>query len=311
MDTGPACSRIGSPYLSMQMNQPDRPPDEDREMRLAKFPAAASSEDLVSSVLANGYAIVDKLASPEEMDSLQAEMGPYVDATPFVHSDDAGRYTKRTGALIARSPTARKLITNPLVLETCRALLPQGAGCQISVTEVISIFPGAKAQFIHQDESGGGAYPFPPEYRLQMSTLWAMTDYTEEMGATRLVPGSHLSINDMKYDESDSIAAEMDRGSLLIYSRIYHGGGANRSDRVRQALNVNYNVAWARQEENQYLSTPPEIARTLPHDLLQLMGYTAHLGNLGRVADWVDPLSHLLGEPRYLGDFPFGLWERR
>ena len=90
------------------------------------------------------------------------------------------------------------------------------------------------------------------------------------MGATRLIPGSHMLGEGRQFEQSDTVPAEMKRGSVLLYSaKIYHGSGVNRSDKVRKALNVNYNAAWLRQEENQYLSCPPEIARTLPQPLLE------------------------------------------
>jgi ectoine hydroxylase-related dioxygenase (phytanoyl-CoA dioxygenase family) len=113
------------------------------------------------------------------------------------------------------------------------------------------------------------------------------------MGATRVVPGSQRLGPDERFTEADTVAAEMTRGSVLIFSgKLYHGGGENRSDRVRKALDLCFNVGWVRQEENQYLSCPPEIARTLPDDLLRLMGYRADHG-YGHVGNRQDPLQAL------------------
>ena len=74
-----------------------------------------------------------------------------------------------------------------------------------------------------------------------------------------------------------------------------HGGGANRSDADRRGVNITYAVGWVRQEENQYLATPPEIARTLDDDLLRMMGYQQGAFALGYVGDQEDPLAHLRG----------------
>ena len=78
----------------------------------------------------------------------------------------------------------------------------------------------------------------------------------------------------MSFGPDDTEPAEMARGSVLCYSgSVYHGGGANRSEHTRIGLNITYNVAWLRQEENQYLSVPREVAATLadrppaPHGL--------------------------------------------
>ena len=84
----------------------------------------------------------------------------------------------------------------------------------------------------------------------------------------------------------------MTKGSVLLYTgAVYHGGGANRSDATRVGINITYNVSWLRQEENQYLSVPLEIARTLPVDLLRLMGYARGAYALGYVDDLRDPIA--------------------
>jgi len=268
-------------------------------MSLVHLPNTATPEEAIAAVKANGYVIIDRLASEATMDRLQAELSPYIENTAFGTSDLTGKLTRRTGSLVARSETARSLIMNPIVLAVCDACLPS-MGYHLSLTEVISLWPGSKAQFIHQDELGYGAFPFPVDYEVQISTLWAMSDYTEEMGATRVVPNSHRLRSDIRFDQADTLPAVMERGSVILYSgKLYHGGGENRSDRVRQAMNVDYGAAWTRQEENQYLSCPPEIARTLPEDLLKLMGYRSFDG-WGRVGDWLDPLSQLMGNPEPL-----------
>ena len=84
----------------------------------------------------------------------------------------------------------------------------------------------------------------------------------------------------------------MSKGSVLLYSgSVYHGGGANRSDATRVGINITYNLSWLRQEENQYLSCPPEIAKTLPVPLLKLMGYRRGAYALGYVDDLRDPIE--------------------
>jgi len=90
----------------------------------------------------------------------------------------------------------------------------------------------------------------------------------------------------------------MPAGSVLFYTgSLYHGAGANRSDHVRSGINITYAVSWLRQEENQYLSCSPEVARTLPEPLLRMMGYQRGAYALGYVDDLRDPLEGLLGRP--------------
>ena len=117
-----------------------------------------------------------------------------------------------------------------------------------------------------------------------------MSDFTEENGATRVVVGSNLREDKLSFGPDDTQPAEMARGSVLFYSgSVYHGGGANRSDTTRIGLNITYNVAWLRQEENQYLSVPREVAETLPTELLRLMGYDRGAYALGYIDDLRDP----------------------
>jgi ectoine hydroxylase-related dioxygenase (phytanoyl-CoA dioxygenase family) len=128
---------------------------------------------------------------------------------------------------------------------------------------------------------------------VEVSTIWALTDFTEATGATRVVPDSHRSA-EVTATDADAVPAEMPRGSVVVYTgSTVHGGGANRSDETRVGLNVDYTLGWLRQEENQYLSVPTEVARTLPERVQRLMGYSMGSYALGYVDDLRDPISVL------------------
>jgi ectoine hydroxylase-related dioxygenase (phytanoyl-CoA dioxygenase family) len=135
--------------------------------------------------------------------------------------------------------------------------------------------------------------------------MWAMTDFTEEMGATRVIVGSHLWEDEpSEIDPALTTGAVMRKGSVMIYAgSIYHGGGANRSEVHRIGVNIGYSLAWLRQEENQFLACPPEIARTLPEGLLRLMGYQRGAVGLGYVDDMREPLDWLYDLPSAQTDF--------
>jgi len=137
------------------------------------------------------------------------------------------------------------------------------------------------------------------------STMWAATDFTEEMGATRVIVGSHLWKDDpSEVDSALTTGAVMDKGSVLVYTgSLFHGGGANTTDLHRIGINVGYSLGWLRQEENQYLACPPDIARTLPEGLLRLMGYQRGSFALGYVDDMREPLDWLYDQPSSAADF--------
>ena len=141
-------------------------------------------------------------------------------------------------------------------------------------------------------------YPFPADYHAQCNTMWALTDFTIENGGTHVVPGSS-AVDDEAAFALPGGQVEMRRGSVLFYDgKVLHGGGANRSTGPRQGVNITYCVGWVRQEENQYLACPPEIARTLDDDLLRVMGYQEGAFALGYVGAQEDPLAVLRGEQR-------------
>ncbi|SDI68787.1 phytanoyl-CoA dioxygenase family protein [Pseudomonas panipatensis] len=258
------------------------------------LPNTATPEHIEQSLREHGYVIVEELASNELMDRIAAEMAPFIQHTDYGKDKFIGLQTKRTGALIARSPAARELVMHPTVLGVAECFLSHASAFQLHLTQIISVYPGSPAQMLHQDELAWDFFPFPDDYQVQCNLLWAMTDYTEENGATRLVPGSQFTGRKQKYSEAQSIPAVMKRGSALFYTgKIYHGAGANRSDGIRQAINITYAVGWVRQEENQYLSTPRDVAQTLPEALLKIMGYQYGCFALGYTRDFEDPLVAL------------------
>ena len=265
---------------------------------LNHVPPTTSPEEISDLLRRDGYVIVDDLASAELMDAIDDELAPHLDATPLGSTAMIGRRTRRTGALVARSPACRTLIQNPTMMAVCGDFLGHASAFQLMLTQVISIKPGESAQALHRDQNAFDYYPFPDDYHVQCNTLWALSDYTAEMGATRVVPGSQTG--DRKptdYTDDECLQAEMSRGSVLVYSgKIVHSGAANRSDRVRRAINVNYCVGWVRQEENQFLSVPKEIAQTLDDDLLKLIGYQEGAWAMGYFRDFEDPLRAIRGD---------------
>lgn len=260
--------------------------------------ADSSAQDAIEVIQAHGCVIVENAASKALIDAVEEELAPFIEQAAFGDTDITGKLTRRVGSIVARSPSARNLIMHPLVLATTAKHLAHASGFHLSLAESIYLWPGSKAQFLHQDELAFDGFDFG-YYDAQVSTLWALSDYTEQMGATRIVPGSHTHGVGKEFSHADTVAAEMPRGSVMIYSgKVYHGSGENKSDKVRKALNVDYAVSWLRQEENQYLSCPPDIARTLPEDLLRLLGYRVS-GGCGWIADRNDPLGAVL--PAFAG----------
>jgi ectoine hydroxylase-related dioxygenase (phytanoyl-CoA dioxygenase family) len=263
-------------------------------MKIHHLPASASGQDVADVLRQDGAVIVDNVIAPRAMDAVATELAPWLDATPYGPDSFSGNRTKRTGGLVARSPLCRELVVHPLALDATKNLLAHATSFQLHLTQVIAIGPGQAAQPIHRDQWAFDFFPFPKGYEVQCNTIWAMTDFTEENGATRVIPKSNHLEDRLEFKLEDSVPAEMSKGSVLFYNgSVYHGGGANRSNATRMGINITYALSWLRQEENQYLSVPAEVARTLPIDLLKLIGYHRGAYALGYVDDLRDPIEAL------------------
>ncbi|MBN3836729.1 phytanoyl-CoA dioxygenase family protein [Burkholderia sp. Ac-20344] len=271
-------------------------------MNLVHLPNTTTKEEVVQLLKEEGYCIIDNAVPVEVIDSVNEEMSPYLDDTDLGGNNALGRKTRRAGALPARSLTSHKMIMHPIVLGAAEDLLCENSTVmQLNLTQLICIDPGEKAQFLHRDEGAWDFFDhFPMDINIEVSTIWAMDDFTDENGATRVIPRSHKH-NELPhlFSQSDTFPAEMSKGSVLVYTgKTIHGGGANRSQRSRRALNIDYCVGWVRQEENQYLSIPLEVARTLPEEMRKLIGYQLGGASLGYVREFEDPAVALFPETK-------------
>ncbi|QUD86180.1 phytanoyl-CoA dioxygenase family protein [Phenylobacterium montanum] len=240
---------------------------------LAHFPADTSPDDLFAALARDGALVLDDVLDQAAVDALVAEIGPYVEATQPGRDVFSGFNTTRTGALVARSPLTRERVLDTRIRALCdRLLLPFCQRYQLHLTQLIRIMPGQVAQPLHRDRWAWGKHL--KDVEPQLNTIWALTDFTRENGATQVAPGSVTWPDERVPDPAAVTCAEMRRGSVLVYTGgVFHGGGANDSQADRWGLNITYALGWLRQEENQYLSCPPEIAATLDPELQALIGY--------------------------------------
>lgn len=241
---------------------------------LRHFPADAPAEAMVAAIREDGALIIDNLIDRAQVAAVMSELRPYMDATPVGRDAFTGFQTTRTGALVARSPETRKLVMHPAILAACDLfLLPSCDRYQLHLTQIIRIGPGQPRQVLHRDKLAWGG--FLEGVEPQLNTIWAMTDFTRENGATQVVPGSAGWPKERRATEDEIAYAEMSAGSVLLYSgSVIHGGGENTTQGDRVGLNLTYCLGWLRQEENQYLACPPAIARTLEPELQALLGYS-------------------------------------
>jgi len=241
---------------------------------LKHFKKTDSIEKMTETLKSDGALVIDNILTEKFVNQLRKETDPYMEVTNNGQDGFGGRLTTRTGGLVSRSEKCRELIEDNLILGLCdEFLLDYCERYQLHLTQIIRIRPGEKAQVIHRDRWAWGNHLSHVEP--QLNTMWALTDFTKTNGATRLAVGSIKWEDRHEVTESEISKAEMSLGSVLLYSgSVFHSGGANESDEDRIGLNITYTLGWLRQEENQYLSTPPDLAKNLNPKLQKLIGYS-------------------------------------
>ena len=253
---------------------------------LARFTLDGDVEEIAEVVRIDGGAIIEDAIDLDLVGQLEAELRPWIDRTPGGLDNFSGHNTTRTGALVARSHACRQLVMQDKVIGLANQFLgPYTNKIQLHLTQVINIKPGQGTQPLHRDRLAWGGY-IPDQIEPQFNTMWALTDFTDENGGTRIVPGSPSWDSERRAADHEKTQATMGAGSVLLYSgSVIHGGGENRSDADRTGINITYTLGWLRTEENQFLSCPPEVAKDLDPELADLMGYSMGNYALGYYSD--------------------------
>ena len=243
----------------------------------------------------DGYTILEGVIEPELRDALTDDLIRLERFYGVMPSDNGfeGTKTVRIYNLLALGKLYEAIPVHPNVLPVVEGVLDDG--CLVSSLSSIAIDPGESAQPIHADDQ---LIPLTkPHVPTVCNTMWALTDFTEANGATRIIPGSHLRDHSPDFGAPyDSIAAEMPAGSVLVWhGSLWHGGGANTTDERRVGIAMNYCAGWIRQQENQQLGIPRDVAAGFSLRLRQLCGYGVYNGLIGHI-DKHSP-AEMLGEP--------------
>jgi ectoine hydroxylase-related dioxygenase (phytanoyl-CoA dioxygenase family) len=241
--------------------------------------AEATVENVIAELDRDGYAIVESFLSREQAAAMRAELKAVLDRTPTGRNDFEGYKTRRIYALFAKTRVFDGPATDPLVL----GVLDQVLGSyQLSAPVGIEIGPGETAQNLHTDD---GIYPIArPHKEVVLNIMWALDDFTEANGATHVVPGSHKWVDQRPDERSTVVRATMPAGSIMFFvGSVFHGGGANNTDKPRFGTIIEYCAGWVRPQENHCLAVPRDIVRTLPERLQELLGYGIHPPFVGYV----------------------------
>lgn len=252
-----------------------------------------TSPEEVNDILArDGAAIVEGAMGADLLDGLNSDFDTFVDELGVGLRNPVndfmvefyGSSTVRFDGLPGKSASFVELMQLPLLQGVADLVLkPHCADYLLNTAQLIEIRPGETAQLIHRDED---AWPHMPVQRpqLEVEAMFALTEFTQDNGATNVVPGSHLWDPERTPEPGEITQAEMAAGSALVYlGSTLHGGGANKTDDIRRrGMFFGFVVGWLRTEENTFLTVPLEAAKSMPVRVQELLGYKSH-GGIGVV----------------------------
>ena len=241
----------------------------------------------VRSIKDDGYAVV-----PEFLDEIAVKrfcngLAPVFNAVGSRKSDEYGQQTVHTHNLLAKTRAVDEILLDDRLLSLIEAVL--GPDYQLSGAAAMRPGPGDHRQHMHQDD---GHYPIPrPHPPLIVNTLLALDPFTAENGATEVVPGSHRWAGRTESNPS-TVTVEMAAGSLLLWdgALLHRGGGNTTPNEYRRSINFNFNLAWLKQRENQFVAVPWEVVLDMPEKLQALIGYKLTNFGLGSV-DYQNPIE--------------------
>ena len=241
-------------------------------------------DDHAARLETQGYTVIRDALDRELVDALRADIERLERDLAVAPAENLfeGLRTRRVYNLLARGKVYERAVEQDRILEILGGLL--GKGFLVSTVSSIAIEPGETAQPIHADDM---LIPLPrPHIPLTSTVMIALTDFTEENGATRVIPGSHRreAVPEMLKPYDDAIPVPMERGGALLYNgSLWHGGGANRTGETRVGLAIGFCVGWMRQQENQQLGIPREVAKGFSARLRKLCGYNIYKGVYGHI----------------------------
>jgi len=210
--------------------------------------------------------------------------------------------------LVNKGQVFRDLMLHPVIDDLMGHLL--GADYLLSSLTANIASPGGEPMVLHTDQGYVGFWTPKP---VVANIAWMLDDFSEANGGTRLVPRSHLDRNATPRSSSfvpenlanvpkpeETIGAAGKAGSILCFDgRVWHGTGANKTDRPRHALLSYHCRPFVRQQENFVLGLLPAIRETERPALLNRLGFAVWAG-LGRVES-PRPSTPLFKEPGAVG----------
>ncbi|MFZ3561297.1 MULTISPECIES: phytanoyl-CoA dioxygenase family protein [unclassified Streptomyces] len=254
---------------------------------LTSVPAGTSAEEILKIVARDGGVIIKDFLTQDQIERFNADIEQPLQALRpgSTHENEIvaefhGRNTKRLTNLVSHSPTFRsEIIDHPLVHEIGDQVFLEESGTYwMTTAQVIEIGPNSAGQMLHRDLENW--FPFigmgPKGPEVTINFLVALTDFTEENGATRVIPGSnHWGDFEDRGTPEQTIPAVMNAGdALFISGKTAHGGGANQtSDFYRRGVAFTFNAGYLTGEEAYPFLVDLDVAKTLSPRVQRVLGF--------------------------------------
>jgi ectoine hydroxylase-related dioxygenase (phytanoyl-CoA dioxygenase family) len=257
---------------------------------LERVPFGTDPAEVARIVARDGGLVLTGVLTPDEVSAINSELDEVMGPLPqgnFGEGEDNfiaelyGQQTKRLQHCVKYSRTFREaFLAKELIAEYVATVLPGNVGSHsLFATQAIEIYPGQKPQRLHRDGSGFQetlGMKSADSVNLVVNTLLALTDVTEEIGATRIIPGSHLWDDYSRQGkQEETIPATMNAGDMLFYGgKLLHGGGANTTkNRSRRVMATAFSISFLASEEAWPFVISVEEARTYPRLLQAYLGF--------------------------------------
>ncbi len=226
----------------------------------------------LNQLAVDGYTVIEQLIPGQLLQRIRSELEPYLQREKMGRNNFEGERSERVYALLAKSPAMAEIIEHPTILAILDRLLPRNY--LLSAALAINVHPGETPQPFHIDDGAGGLNLPRPRQAYGISTIWAFNDFTQDNGATEVVPGSHHWPDDRKPQESEIVKVTMRAGSVVVFQgTLLHRGGANTSRRIRLGITPQYCAPGLRQIENMVLAVPPNKAGQYSDKIQSMLGY--------------------------------------
>jgi hypothetical protein len=242
-----------------------------------RLPASAPIEAMLDALAEVGGVVIESLIEPKTLTPLRTSLRELVSAAALGDNEFDGFRTRRVFDPLARTRVLDHLVTHHLVHEIASAAIPWPY--QFGMTVLSSIEPAERPQRLHRDAA---VYPLPPGFpEVMVNTIWAIDEFTQDNGATRIALGSHRH----RKEDPEIVPVPMPAGSVLLYvGRLLHGAGANDTDAPRLGLIVEHVARWLRPADTHVLTVNPQLVVTLSEQLRELLGYNQISPYVGLIA---------------------------